>query len=274
MTQSPQSGSTGDSTNGGMTQQPDAQSPAAGTGEQSQASATGSQQTASATAGSQQAAYGQQTYGSQAAQTTAYGQGASYSTQAGAYGYGQGASYGQSTGYGSAVQAQGYGEQTATGQQAGYGTAAQGYGQQQTGYAAQSYGTGQQTTRQRSSGDPGFIKALFDLKFANFVTIKFAAVIYVICIAVSVLTWLAWIGFALLTMGVGTLADAYAYDLTGETTGGGGAGVFFLLSTIFLGWIPAVLQILFCRVVLEFVVAGIRTAQNTTRLVEIEGGRA
>lgn len=48
--------------------------------------------------------------------------------------------------------------------------------------------------------------------------------------------------------------------------GGGGFATFWLLATIFLGWIPALVQIIISRVLLEFMVANIRTAQNTTQM--------
>ena len=87
-----------------------------------------------------------------------------------------------------------------------------------------------------------FFKALFDLKFENFVTINFASVLYTLSIITAVGTWLLCI-----------VITALVYEL-------------LILPTIFLGWIPALAQIILSRIALEFMVANIRTAQNTTEM--------
>ncbi|WP_051298050.1 DUF4282 domain-containing protein [Brevibacterium album] len=97
----------------------------------------------------------------------------------------------------------------------------------------------------------GFFRALFDLKFESFVALKFSAIIYVLYIAYFALIWLGLIIFSFILMSEST-----------------GMGVTVLLLTLLLGWIPALLGVIVVRVVIEFLVAGIRTAINTGKLAE------
>ncbi|MEE6272886.1 DUF4282 domain-containing protein [Georgenia wangjunii] len=92
------------------------------------------------------------------------------------------------------------------------------------------------------ASEKGFFGALFDLSFKSFVTLSFAKVIYVIAIVVVGVLWL----FATI---VGFLDSP-------------GAG----LAALLLGWIPALVYIVLIRVSLEFAVAMVRTAQNTSVL--------
>jgi len=96
----------------------------------------------------------------------------------------------------------------------------------------------------RSSADPGFFSALFNLNFSHFITQKFASVLYVISMVVIGIAYLSWViaGFGI------------------------GAGFGFLV--LILGAVFALLLLVLARVGLEFSVATIRTAQNTTKLVE------
>lgn len=96
----------------------------------------------------------------------------------------------------------------------------------------------------RSSGDAGFFQALFDLTFKNFVTIRFAGVIYVVGMVALVVAWL-----------IMTIASF---------TQSAGVGLLFFL----LGAIVTFLYIVLFRVTLEFYVAMVRTAQNTSILVD------
>lgn len=107
------------------------------------------------------------------------------------------------------------------------------------------------------TSDPGFLRALFDLRFEHFITIRFASVIYVIAMVIAVLTWVSAI-IASIMMGF-----AMGYDIW---SGGSSFNPAPVLITIFLGWIPMVVQILLSRIVIEFFAATIRTAQNTTEL--------
>ena len=95
-----------------------------------------------------------------------------------------------------------------------------------------------------------FFRALFDLKFEHFVTLKFSAIIYVLLIAYFALIWLG-------SVIVGLIAAAQD-----------SSGLVILLPALLLGWIPALISILLVRVGLEFLSAGIRTAINTGKLVE------
>lgn len=132
----------------------------------------------------------------------------------------------------------------------GYGQGGSGYGQSggygQGGSHVQGGGYGpppqQPWGAPERSADSGFISALFDLSFNKFVTLTFAKVIYVIAIVLVAL-------FYIIAVLVGFSESA-------------GIGVFFLL----LGWIPALFYIVIARVSLEFAVAMIRTAQNTSKL--------
>lgn len=90
----------------------------------------------------------------------------------------------------------------------------------------------------------GFLGALFDFSFDSFVTIKFIKFIYILSIAFLVLLWLFYVV-------VGFVWDP-------------GAGAAALL----LGWIPVILYVIWIRVVLEFLVSTVRTAQNTSAMRE------
>lgn len=109
---------------------------------------------------------------------------------------------------------------------------------------------------QRSSGafpspsdGPGFFKALFDMQFRHFVTLKFASFIYMLGIAVAALVWLMEI-------------------ISGIVVAGSGQGGGVLVAAILLGWIPPLIWIITFRLSIEFVIAIIRTSQNTSELVD------
>lgn len=97
-----------------------------------------------------------------------------------------------------------------------------------------------------SAGDAvdGLYKGLVDLTFTKFITIKFAAVIYVIGIAVSVLGWIFGV-FAAFQSGAG-----------------------FGFAALLLGWIFPLISVIVMRVYLELAVSLVRTAQNTSRLAD------
>lgn len=107
------------------------------------------------------------------------------------------------------------------------------------GYTNRQYGIDPERNR-----EPAFFQALFDLSFKNFVTIKFARIIYVVGLVLIVLGWLIF-----------TVA---AFT---QSAGGG-------LLALILGAVVAFFYILLFRLTLEFYVAMVRTAQNTTALVE------
>ena len=88
----------------------------------------------------------------------------------------------------------------------------------------------------------GFISRLFDFSFTTFITPAIVTVVYIIVCVVAVLGWLGLV-----------------------VTGFMGAWWLGLLALL-LGWIGALLMIIFARIALEVGVALIRTAENTSAL--------
>lgn len=116
----------------------------------------------------------------------------------------------------------------------------------------QQYGQpGNYPAHSNSSSDTSFFKALFDLEFNHFVTIKFAKVIYLI---ILIIIGLGFVG--------GVIASiAMAASAASESNAAMGFLVFIM---VFAGAIViSLLYLVMARVSLEFYVAGIRTAQNT-----------
>jgi len=89
----------------------------------------------------------------------------------------------------------------------------------------------------------GFFAKLFDLSFTSFITVSIAKVLFVIAIVANALAWLFFIvwGFR----------------------AGAPLGILALL----LGWIPALVGIVFSRVGIEYFISVIRTAENTRDLL-------
>lgn len=106
--------------------------------------------------------------------------------------------------------------------------------------------------------EAGFFQSLFDFSFRRSITVSFARVLFVIAIVIACL----WYLIAL----IGAFSGGFFALSMGLDTGGVGMGIFVLL----FGWIPPFLWLLVVRVVLEFVVATIRNAQNTSILAERE----
>lgn len=103
----------------------------------------------------------------------------------------------------------------------------------------------QQPAPEPSSGAPkretdAFFSSLFDFSFTKYVTLNFAKIIYILAMALLVLGYLF------------TIISAFAVST--------GLGIVTLL----LGWIPVFIYLVFIRVGLEFAVAMIRTARNTS----------
>lgn len=107
-------------------------------------------------------------------------------------------------------------------------------------YGAQENGWTAPSTRAQSKG---FFNALFDFSFTNFVTLSFAKFIYVIALIVIGIIWV-----------VAVLA-------------GFGQGIGEGLLALILGSLVALFYVVLVRVGLEFSVAMVRTAQNTSDLV-------
>lgn len=99
----------------------------------------------------------------------------------------------------------------------------------------------------------GFIGALFDVNFNNFISLKFAKFIYILAIALSCLA--LFFGWVLPVLGM-------------FAEGSPGMAMLWLL----FGWIPiglvALFQLVGIRLFLEFVIATIKTAENTSQLVD------
>ena len=91
----------------------------------------------------------------------------------------------------------------------------------------------------------GFFAALFDLSFQSFITIKFARFIYLFFIIVFTLMW--FVGL------ISSISAIFAGD--------GGWLVF--LAFLLFGWIPLVIYLVLVRLSLEFMIALVRTSQNT-----------
>lgn len=102
----------------------------------------------------------------------------------------------------------------------------------------------------------GFFSALFDMTFQSFIAIKFARFIYMFFIIVFALLWVLGL--------LSSLGAAVAGD----------GGWLVLVAFILFGWIPPLIYIVLIRLSLEFMIALVRTSQNTagTR-EEIEGLR-
>lgn len=104
------------------------------------------------------------------------------------------------------------------------------------------------------SGSKGFFGSLFDFSFRHFVTIRFVQIFFIIGIAFAVLYYIVgFISAGIMGAGVSYYDDYSAWPV-----------VLYLL----FGWIAPVLMVLLLRVFLEFVVATIRTSQNTTEIVD------
>lgn len=95
--------------------------------------------------------------------------------------------------------------------------------------------------------EPNFFQALLDLEFRQFVTPRFISLLYILAMVFSV---------------IGYIASVF-WGFYASTAAGLGAMVF--------GLIGLLVSVVVWRVILEFVVATIRTAQNTTTLVDRSG---
>lgn len=108
------------------------------------------------------------------------------------------------------------------------------------------------TAKNVKSEGKGFFAALFDVNFDSFISLKFAKFIYILNLVVAGLYLLFfWVGPF-----IGLLSD-------GETVGA-------ILWLLFM-WIPMaiilLISIIGTRVFLEFVIATIKTAENTSKMV-------
>ena len=84
--------------------------------------------------------------------------------------------------------------------------------------------------------------------------LKFAKFIYVLGMVLNVVTWL---GGALFLFLIG--ATVSRFD-------GGEMFILFGVLALVFGWIGVILNTIILRVIIELVIAQVRTAQNTTKL--------
>ena len=111
------------------------------------------------------------------------------------------------------------------------------------------FGVGQPVKQSKD----GFFAALFDLSFSRFVTVDFVRLIYTILLAVIGLFWVGGLLFAL-----AGFSDGF------------GSGLLMLLGHLVFGTLGAFVAVVIARISLEFYVSLVKTAQNTSKLVELE----
>lgn len=133
------------------------------------------------------------------------------------------------------------------------------YGQAQYGQFPQA-GTQQYDQSQYGYGKPaksgkgnGFFNALFDLSFSRYITVDFMRVIYAISLGLIVLAWVAGLLFSFAGFG-----DSF------------GEGMLMLVGFLIFGTLAAFIAVVVTRITLEFYVSLVKTAQNTSKLVELE----
>ncbi|GAB4094610.1 hypothetical protein GCM10028787_00850 [Brachybacterium horti] len=129
-------------------------------------------------------------------------------------------------------------------------------------YGAGAYGAGTYGGGQAPQGrqEAGFLRALFDFTFTHFITVKFSSFLYVIAIIVALLMWLLQI--------ISGITFGAAWGSMNSYYGEGGFNAVPLILAILFGWIPSIIALLVFRLGLEFAVATVRTAQNTTEIAE------
>lgn len=97
----------------------------------------------------------------------------------------------------------------------------------------------------------GFFKALFDLSFHNFITVKFAKLIYLI--------WILGIALSIVIAAISVLGLYISED-------SGGIGFIMALVVLVVGSIAGLIQLILVRLGIEIAVSLIRTAENTSHL--------
>lgn len=113
----------------------------------------------------------------------------------------------------------------------------------------------------RESALAGVAKGLVDLSFRRSIVADGAGLVYALWIAVSVLQWIGWIILSLI-IGLSASNSSYWDD-------GGMRAPWLPVLVVLLGWIPALLQIVVGRAVLELLTAAVRSAVASQRTVEL-----
>lgn len=134
----------------------------------------------------------------------------------------------------------------------------QAYGQ--PAYGQPPFGQAPQSAPQQS----GFFKSLFDIRFDNFIAVKWAGFIYIIAIVVAALSYLG-------TIIAGISAGVAAGTASAYMTGGPSFSIWPLLIAIIFGWIIPALWVIGVRLVLELIVSNIKTAEHTKRIADSVG---
>ncbi|WP_081314784.1 DUF4282 domain-containing protein [Cutibacterium avidum] len=118
------------------------------------------------------------------------------------------------------------------------------------------YGPAGSSPSPSDNDQKGFFGSLFDMSFNYYVTPKIAKIVYILTIICGVAMW---IGEIITAGGVGSAIG----EATNDSSGGSGVLVVF---AILLGWIPPFLFIIGVRMQIEFVIALIKTSENTSAL--------
>lgn len=119
-----------------------------------------------------------------------------------------------------------------------------------------SWAPARQTTKEAN-----FFRAMVDFRFDHFITVKFSSFLYVVAFLIAALLWLGQIISGIVFgAALGNLNSAFYEEPSFNA-------VPLILAIIF-GWIPSVVALILMRLGLEFSVATVRTAQNTTKIAE------
>ena len=141
------------------------------------------------------------------------------------------------------------------------GAYSQGAAQQQAygqpAYGQPAYGQAPQSTPPQA----GFFKSLFDIRFDNFIAVKWAGFIYIIAIVVAALSYLG-------TIVAGITTGIAAGSASSYLSGGPSFSVLPLILSIIFGWIIPALWVIGVRLVLELIVSNIKTAEHTKRIAD------
>lgn len=119
----------------------------------------------------------------------------------------------------------------------------------------------QPAAQQKAGGSGGFFKSLFDLRFDNFIAVRWAGFIYIIAIVVAALSWLGSIIGGIVTGAAAGSASAYFGEAPSFSP-------WPLLLAIIFGWIIPALWVIFVRLGLELIVANVKTAENTKHIAD------
>lgn len=118
--------------------------------------------------------------------------------------------------------------------------------------------------QQSGTGEKGFFKSLFDIRFDNFISVKWSGFIYIIAIVVAALSYLGTIIGAIVT-------STAASSAAGYYSSGPSFSILPIILAIIFGWIIPALWVIFVRLCLELIVANIKTAENTRKIADSVG---